>query len=1154
VHFDIESLAVLIGESRRVGESQMANEPVRPSKPESLDEIVSQSAVKLAEQIQTAAAWAKSEMDLQVEVTSALKEFARRAKVESLQAHHNVTIARGRPDSVYEGGVIVEYKAPGTLSPNKGAAPNQKLIEQLRQRFYDLKREENRDWKSIFGAGTDGKFFIFLRFRDEKWTDQEPLPVDRYSTERFLWALYNLGQKGKPYQPEYLHGDFGSESPVAQEGVRALYEEILTTTNPKAQVFFNQWKILFGEVCGYDVENLSDKLKKLAEFYVVKGKPQPAQLLFAVHTYYAILIKLLASEIVSFFNPWMTRQVEKLQSATTSAKLKRELEDLERGGVFHTLGITNFLESDLFAWYLAAWTEPVEKLVRKMITKLDEYNPGTFSEEPAQSRDLLKKLYQQLFPKSVRHDLGEYYTPDWLAEHVLNELGYEGDPDKRLLDPACGSGTFLVMAINRIRHWYDLNREKCAYDEGELLKKILANVIGFDLNPLAVMAARTNYLVAVKDLIRHVDKVEIPIYLCDSILTPSQAGSHEAQMSFLSESGVEYDPGNPPMAVKTAVGIFLVPAEIASNHEHISKYAELLQFCVTNKYGSGEFLLRCEGDGIPVSETHLHVEFYEKLVQLDSDKRNGLWARIIKNAFAPLFTDKVDFVAGNPPWVRWGYLPRDYREESVPLWQNYGLFSLKGFEARLGSGEKDLSQLFTYVSIDKYLRPGGKLGFLITKTVFKAKGQAEGFRRFRLGPSGEYFKICHVDDISLVQPFEGAANLTSSFVALKGERTAFPVEFTVWSPKPGFRALPDRTLQEVLGGVSRARFNARPVTGEDNSQWQTSRSGELSAFSKVMGTCSYHASVGARVEPYGVFLLRTVTQVSQGLVLVENLPGSGKRDIAAVQRELEPDLLYPIVRGKDIERWFSRPSSLVLMVQDPQLRRGFDESWLKKTYPYTYKYLREFRSILESRAAFKKYHAESGHPFYSMFNISADTFAPFKVAWRRMGNDFRATVLSKDEFPPLGEKLVVPSDTVTIVPFESAVEAHYLASLLNSVPARATIYSYSSSGRGLGTPAILRSLRVHQYDSRNHTHRSLAEIGEKLTRLHGRPGTPRKDILAAEERLTEVASDYWQLNPSESAALREAVEEQELGGVEARGGELDKDIHSRMFDIGTSTE
>jgi hypothetical protein len=79
---------------------------------ESLDGIVSPSAVVLADQIQKAAAWAKSEMDLQVEVAGALKEFARRAKI-TLDVHHNITIATaaGRPDSVYSN-VIVEYKDP----------------------------------------------------------------------------------------------------------------------------------------------------------------------------------------------------------------------------------------------------------------------------------------------------------------------------------------------------------------------------------------------------------------------------------------------------------------------------------------------------------------------------------------------------------------------------------------------------------------------------------------------------------------------------------------------------------------------------------------------------------------------------------------------------------------------------------------------------------------------------------------------------------------------------------------------------------------------------------------------------------------------------------------------------------------------------------
>lgn len=894
-----------------------------PSKQESLDEIVSHSAVVLADQIQKAAAWSKSEMDLQVEIAGALKDFARRAQI-NLEGHHNVTIATGRPDSVY-GSVIVEYKDPNTLSPAKNAAPNQKLIEQLKKRFYDMRREEKRQWSSMFGVGTDGKYFVFLRFRDEKWTDQEPLEVNRYSTERFLWALYNLGQKGKPYQPEYLHGDFGSDSKIAQEGVGTLYREILKTDNPRAEVFFNQWKILFGEVCGYDVENLTDKLKKLAEFYGVDGKPHPAQLLFALHTYFAILIKLLAAEIVSFFNPWMPRQVERLQNATTSSKLKRELEQLERGGIFHDMGITNFLEGDLFSWYLAVWSEPIETLLRRMIGKLDEYNPGTFSEDPAQSRDLLKKLYQQLFPKSVRHDLGEYYTPDWLAEHVLNELGYEGDPDKRLLDPACGSGTFLVMAINRIRRWYDANREKCAYDEGGLLKKILANVIGFDLNPLAVMAARTNYLVAIKDLIRHVDQVEIPIYLCDSIMTPAEYGD-------LFTGGRGNVAKVPCSAMKPPH--LLVPKEIAKSPREVAKYAGVLETCVKNNSSPDEFLSRCRDEGLGLSSSQAHLDLYQELVKLDRANKNGIWARIIKNNFAPLFVGRVDYVAGNPPWVRWGYLPREYREDSIPLWQDYGLFSLKGFEARLGSGEKDLSQLFTYVCIDKYLQPGGKLGFLITQTVFKAKGQAEGFRRFRLGSTGDFFRIVSVNDFSKLRPFEGASNLTASFVAQKGLPTEYPLPYFVWIPKVSPVIQFDESLENVTATCDRAKQSARPVNPEKvNSEWQTSSGSTAKAIKGIIGPSAYKAKIGARTDPYGVFQVRIIETLNNKHALIENCADAGKKKIERIQRAVETDILFPLARGRDVGGWNVAPELYVLMTQDPVRRVAIDEKTFRKNYP-----------------------------------------------------------------------------------------------------------------------------------------------------------------------------------------------------------------------------
>jgi len=1109
-------------------------------KHESLDDLIAKKAVEYADQVKAVAAMADKEEEIRIESEKQLA-FIQQAAGIKLHGQHEFTVASGRIDSVYSR-VIIEYKNPKSadkIGPRADSPGSKKVVEQIKKRFYDMRTQHGQPLNSLFGVGLDGNHFIFVRFRDEKWQVQEPVEVNRHSAERFLWALFNLGNKGKPFSPEYLAGDFGSEggNTVAIGGIHALYDAIVTTDNPKAQTFFSQWKILFGEVCGYDVDNPSDKIKKLADFYQVSVKNlKPAELLFAVHTYYALFMKLLASEIVAFFHKLPT-PLQKMMQAGTSAKLKREMDDLEAGSIFRHLNITNFLEGDLFAWYTGVWTEPIEKLVRDMVARLDNYNPGTLSEDPAGSRDLLKKLYQQLFPKSVRHDLGEYYTPDWLAEHVLNELGYTGDPDKRLLDPAGGSGTFVVMAINRIRRWYDENREKCRFGEGELCRKILSNVIAFDLNPLAVMAARTNYLIAIRDLIGHVDKVEIPVYLCDSILTPTEYGD-----LFTTKHGVSKE-------LKTAAARFLIPSEITTNRDSVAKYAEHLEFSVKNQYSPKEFIQRCQDDGLPVKAESLHLDLYKELVRLDKANRNGVWARIIKNAFAPIFTERVDFVAGNPPWVRWGYLPKEYRDETVPLWHNYGLFSLKGFEARLGSGEKDLSQLFTYCCIDNYLKPTGKLGFIITNTVFKAKGQAEGFRRFRLGEAGSPFKIECVHDLSLIKPFEGASNLTAVFVATKGKATSYPVPYIAWMPVRHPDIAPDRSLPEVLAQVELVRQAAQPLTEAINSQWRTTRSGGTKAVERILGRCPYKATVGARIEPYGVYLLRIIRPLRAKRVLVENVPEAGKRNIEKIQVELETDLLYPVARGKNIERWFYRGDLVVLMVQDPETRRGYEESWLKRKYPLTYSYLLGFKSVLESRAAYKKYHAEGGHPFYSMFNIAQNSFAPFKVAWRRMGIDLRTTVLSETSDEHLGARQIIASDTVTIVPSHEEEEAYYLAGLMNSTPCRAAVYTYSPPGRGLGTPAILQTLRIDRFDAKNRIHKEVSRLAASLSKMHLRPNPPFSTIEDAEEQLDKTASQYWGLTLADLAELRAIAEERE-----SSVGKRSDDMTGRMFDIATSSE
>jgi len=123
------------------------------------------------------------------------------------------------------------------------------------------------------------------------------------------------------------------------------------------------------------------------------------------------------------------------------------------------------METDYFAWYLDEWDKEVAELVMNIMDRLSNYDPSAAELNPEKIKDLFKRLYQNLVPKKIRHDLGEYYTPNWLAELVLNEVEWASKTfeklahekvslaplDLRLLDPACGSGTFLVLAVSRLR-------------------------------------------------------------------------------------------------------------------------------------------------------------------------------------------------------------------------------------------------------------------------------------------------------------------------------------------------------------------------------------------------------------------------------------------------------------------------------------------------------------------------------------------------------------------------------------------------------------------------------------------------------------------------------------------------------------------------------
>ena len=158
-----------------------------------------------------------------------------------------------------------------------------------------------------------------------------------------------------------------------------------------------------------------------------------------------------------------------------------------------------------------------------------------------------------------------------------------------------------------------------------------------------------------------------------------------------------------------------------------------------------------------------------------------------------------------------------------------------------------------------------------------------------------------------------------------------------------------------------------------------------------------------------------------------NLHDVGKIKCRRVEATIEAALVYPLLRGRSVARWHSQAEEFVLIVQDPKTQRGYPEAWLEETYTLTWRYLKKFEDLLRQRKAFKKFFDPDKDAFYSMYSVSEETFAPFKVAWMDISATVKATVLAGGA----GNDMSIPEHTVMFLTTESEEEAHYVAAVLN---------------------------------------------------------------------------------------------------------------------------
>jgi len=1081
-----------------------------------LDEIVPQSP---------------NESDFRYRVNRVLDDFCEKLGFE-IELRTEYGLAGKRADSVFNR-FVVEYKRPGELGDSLAHPKTSKAVEQLKEYLRKLARDERQDLARIAGVVFDGCFLVFVRYRDGNFAVERPVPATQATLERLLTWLSSTAS-GIALTAENLTRDFGIEQPRTQRILRALFDGLNAALRPNAQNhpakpmvdnLFRQWQTFFSQSIDYSEAFGGNKLKRLQKWahkagINIKSADEAKRLFFVMHTHFALLAKLLGYLAVSkLLTPKLG--VSGLGSwVTDTTTLQERLRELESGGIFRHLGIVNLLEGDFFAWYRYTWDEEIENALREILKRLDEYDPTTLAVVPEETRDLFKQLYHYLLPREIRHNLGEYYTPDWLAMHMLQrtvpELFTEPTPETeselrqriletRFLDPAWGSGTFLVLLVARLR---ELGRA-LPIDERDLLNAILQNVVGFDINPLAVLTARVNYLLAIADLLPFGrDNIVLPVYLADSIRTPAQG-----------EGLFQHDAYTFP----TAVGEFEIPA-IFCHVGVFDRFCDVLEACVNAGMDADSFIQRVEKKLVPMRWTTEDAErvkcVYTELLKLHAEGLNGLWARLLKNNFAPLTVGQFDYIVGNPPWINWQHLPNAYRENTKDLWERYRLTgTYKGGRPRLGAVKVDIATLMTYVVMDTLLKDGGKLGFVITQSVFKTAAGA-GFRRFELPEQNQQkrpIKVAHVDDMVALQPFENASNRTAVLVLQKGQSTEYPVPYTAWRRASGERFTYDSTLDEVRSATKQHPWHAEPVDPNDlTSQWLTAQSDALKAIRRVMGTADYKAHLGVNTGgANAVYWVERIRANPDGSVFVQNITEGAKTKVAHVQWTVEPDLLYPLLRGRDVQRWQATPSAWIIVPQDPKRpSRACPEKQLQTDYPKTYEYLKNFESELRNRSGYKQILSRREKEFYGLMDIDHYTFVPWKVVWREVANELDAAVVGSVRSLP-----VIPAHTIVLIPCTDGTEANYICALINSSPCRLAAQAYIVLHPD---PHILDHIRIPRYDPNNPVHRELADLSRQAHVIVARGDTAR--LGQVEKKIDELAAHVWGLTESEMDAIRQSLQ------------------------------
>ena len=998
---------------------------------------------------------------------------------------------RSRNDASYNQ-VIIEFKGPGFF---KGSAKSASFIEAVHDRLFKYIRGRSKaegiPEEDYIGIAIDGDHICFAFMRGGQITHRNLLPFNKASVDLVAQACFD--SKRRAVTAENLVEDFGHEAVIGNAMMASLVgqleRQLTASGNNKIKMLFEEWRTLFGQVADLSAAQAAEIRKHIPFSPKLPIGDTVAAALFAIHTYNAFVMKLLAAEIVAQYGLTAYSDFcEHLLGLDDNDLLELLDKEVERSAFFEAARIVGFVEEAVFSWYVDQSIPAGDRAaccaaIRPLLTQLALYRMDDLS--AARSHDVLKSFYQALVPETLRKALGEFYTPDWLADVACDRAEVTDWSAVRALDPTCGSGSFLLEVIRRKRNL----AEKAKLSPTELLTKILNEVWGFDLNPLAVQAARTNFLIAIADLVASAGiEVELPVLLADAVYSPAHSPSED-------QGFIEYGIGSAQANLN-----ILLPVELAFDRVRLDDAFSIMADAVheEQEYLTVEKSLISSG---VMSETEASAwrdalgSTYGQVLDLHRKAWNGIWFRIVRNFFWSAVAGQFDIIVGNPPWVRWSNLPELYRQRIKPTCEQYTIFSETPYH---GGNELDISGMITYTVADKWLKPGGALTFVITQTHFQSPS-SQGFRSFRIN---EKYNLVpeRIDDLKRLKPFPKVANKTAIMRLRKVEHStkpSYPVPYAVWEKGVGeSAAIPEiLTKDAVLARVEQKTWEANPVNG-GNSPWAILPPGRFADMTALQGQSDWISGrKGVTADLNGVYMVRVVAEnTATGLVQVETRPEAGKTDIGPARRFwIEPDLLYPLLKGA------SDFSACEVHIQDQLYilvpNKGITGAEYSATeaavsrLKQTKKFFNHYKDLLENRSTYRL--RQKGAPYYAVYNAGSYTFAPYKVVWAELSSTFEAAVFTKSNVPLIGDRPFVPDHKVYFADFLSAEAAHFVCGILNSTLVKEYVESHTIQ---IQVSNIFKHLSIPKFDPSSSAHKQLAATSKRAHASTSKKA--RQDALA----------------------------------------------------------